>query len=109
MRVKHNVFMQFLERSVVQNWNEVEQISNFPQEIRLEHLTKKQRDQFFKNFVFRKFEKNEVLLKVGQMPQNVLLIVQGQVTIYSHHPLNGDNLNRPRNAVVVRVFPASHI
>ena len=59
--------------------------------------------------MFRKFEKNEVLLKVGQMPQKVLLVVQGQVTVYSHHPLNGDNLNRAKNAVAVRVYPERRI
>jgi hypothetical protein len=35
-RISHPTFMAFLERSVINKWTEKEQLSNLPQEIRLE-------------------------------------------------------------------------
>jgi hypothetical protein len=41
LRVSHPLFITFLERSVINQWTEKEQLSNLPPEIRLEQLTKK--------------------------------------------------------------------
>jgi len=82
LRIPSDLFMTFLDRSAVKKWSEKEQQMNFPPEIRLEQLTKKQRNNFYNHFVLRRFERNEVLVKADQNPEKLLMIVQGQVMLY---------------------------
>ncbi len=108
-RVSHSTFMTFMERSVVNRWTEKEQLSNLPQEIRLEQLTKKQRDNFFRIFKFRKFDKNDVMLKANEVPDNLLIVVQGNLTLYSH-TLEPKENNAPVNpALIMKVYPGSRV
>ena len=101
--------MTFMERSVVNRWTEKEQLSNLPQEIRLEQLTKKQRDNFFRIFKFRKFDKNDVMLKANEVPDNLLIVVQGNLTLYSH-TLEPKENNAPVNpALIMKVYPGSRV
>lgn len=71
-----------MDRQAAKFWGEKEQQMNFPQEIRLEHLTKKQRNNFFNHFTLRHFDRNDVLLAAGTVPTHLLMLVKGQVTVY---------------------------
>lgn len=43
------------------------------------------------------------------MPDKVFLVIQGQITVYSHHPQNGIEIERDKNAVVHKIYPGSRV
>lgn len=83
LRVNHDAFMEFLHPETIYNWSEKDQNSRFPPDIRLESSTKKNKDQFFSHFSLKRFDAGDVLLKAGEMPSALLIMVKGKIDVMS--------------------------
>lgn len=58
LRIPKALFMRFLERSVYPQWTDKALLPNFPNEIRVDQYTRRQKNFFLRDWKFKMFEKN---------------------------------------------------
>ena len=83
MRIKNAAFKEFAHPDSIDNWHERDMVHKFPEQIRLESSTKKIKEKYFSNFMMKRFEPGEVILKAGTMPNHVYFVVRGNIDVRS--------------------------
>ena len=78
-RLKADAYKRFLDKQTFRNWSERDLLSVFPPQIRMDGSSKKQQEQMLKQFTIREFQPNEVLLKHGTMPQEIFIVILGEI------------------------------
>ena len=80
-RLDNKVFREFLDPSRIKQWYDKEVESRFPDEVRFATASKKVKEQIFNSMSLRVFEPNEVMLKAGTMPNDLLFLVKGRIQL----------------------------
>ena len=82
-RLKKDVFNEFLRFDRIRLWYEKEVESKLPKQVRFETASKKIRQAVLNSIKMRIYEPNIVLLRAGDLPKNLLFLVQGRIQVLS--------------------------
>ena len=98
LRIERWAYERFLHPKIASQWNEKDEIFNLPEEMRLETATKKQRDELCSKLTIVKFEKGEIILRGGDLPDNVLIMIEGTYSV--HGKATGDETEEEKDRAV---------
>ena len=97
-RIRHDIFKHFFAPENIKKWHEKEVERKFPKQVRFENASKKIKEQIFSSMTLRSFDPNDVMLRAGTMPNELMFLVSGKIQILQ----KADDLIEPdKNALKV--------